>query len=228
MSRLLILLLWKGKKKKKKRIVSCSGSPSIASVQLMRKMRSRSKNERITTCSPRLEIYKRYLKKQRDFLFFLTPKPALPLKSAPEERSKLFTKLFFSLSPSEPCLCWLRRYLELLTLCVNIAYNVTLNMQISTAQHLISHLSVKVPSVGSPVGPGLMSRRAPDRNMREEGEAARAGGRERRGREVKTLTRVVFGNKEGAQLFKARLITDRQNVKVQPRAEFLGDKWVAW
>lgn len=33
-------------------------------------------------------------------------------------------------------------------------------MQIRTAQHLISHLSVKVPSVGSPAGPGLMSWRA--------------------------------------------------------------------
>lgn len=101
-------------------------------------------------------------------------------------------------------------------------------MQICTAQHLISHLSVKVPSVGSPVGPGLMSRRAPDRNMREEGEVTRARERGRRGREVKTLTRDVVGYKEGAQLFKARLIMDRQDVKVQTRAEFFGDKWVAW
>lgn len=61
---------------------------------------------------------------------------------------------FFSPSTLLPLrLGWLRRYLELLTSCANIAYNVTLNMQIGTAQHLISHLSVKVPSVGSPGGP---------------------------------------------------------------------------
>lgn len=33
------------------------------------KMHSRSKTARITTCWPRLEIYKQFLKKQRDFLF---------------------------------------------------------------------------------------------------------------------------------------------------------------
>lgn len=41
-------------------------------------------------------------------------------------------------------------------------------MQICTAQHLISHLSVKVPSVGSPGGPSLMSWQVQDRNMDEE------------------------------------------------------------
>lgn len=58
-------------------------------------------------------------------------------------------------------------------------------MQLCTAQHLISHLSVKVPSVGSPGGPGLMSWQVLDRNMQEEGEltSGRNCERERGGRE---------------------------------------------
>ncbi len=80
-------------------------------------------------------------------------------------------------------------------------------MQICTAQHLISHLSVKVPSVGSPGGPGLMSWRAPDRNMQEEGEVTRAKetvkGKGEAGRS-KRSPRYVY--KERAQLLSAHLV----------------------
>lgn len=121
-------------------------------------------------------------------------------------------------SSSSACLWWLRNYLELLTLCVNIPYNVTLNMQICTAQHLISHLSVKVPSVGSPVGPALMSRRAPDRNMREEGEETRAAGnceRERgRTRGQETCPRCVW-----LQIGGGEFCLDWEEVKKHKRKE---------
>lgn len=120
---------------------------------------------------------------------------------------------FFFLYPSLRCLRWLRHYLELLTLFVNIAYNVTLNMQICTAQHLISHLSVKVPSVGSPGGPGLMSWQVLDRNMQEEGEVTRPKEtvkEERRGREVKTLTPVCLVTKRWLGLNFSKLIMDRK------------------
>lgn len=83
-------------------------------------------------------------------------------------------------------------------------------MQICTAQHLISHLSVKVPSVGSPGGPGLMSRRALDRNMREEGEVTRAKETvKEKGEGGQNTHPDMFGHKEGAQLFKA-CWTDRR------------------
>lgn len=110
----------------------------------------------------------------------------------------------FFLSPSSHCVCWLRHYLELQTLCVNIAYNVTLNMQICTAQHLISHLSVKVPSVGSPGGPGLMSWRVPDRNMQKEEEGRRVKEKEEGGRS-KHLLNDMFCYKHRPPLFRARL-----------------------
>lgn len=137
-------------------------------------MHSRSKTDRITTCWPRLEIYKQSLKKQRDFLFSCHQSQPYPWKVNRRNEAIYSQSCYFIfLSPSLPCLCWLRNYLELQTLCVNIAYNVTLNMQICTAQHLISHLSVKEPSVGSPGGPGLMSWRVPDRNMQKEREGTR-------------------------------------------------------
>lgn len=169
-------------------------------------MHSRSKTKRITACWPRLEIYKQSLKKQRDFLFSWHQSQPYPWK-VNRRNEAIYSQScsFFFLSPSLPCLCWLRHYLELLTLCVNIAYNVTLNMQICTAQHLISHLSVKVPSVGSPGGPGLMSWRAPDRNMREEGEvmSERHCERERGGREVKTHTPRYVWLQRGGSTFQS-------------------------
>lgn len=192
-------------------------------------MHSRSKTKRITACWPRLEIYKQSLKKQRDFLFSWHQSQPYPWK-VNRRNEAIYSQScsFFFLSPSLPGLCWLRHYLELLTLCVNIAYNVTLNMQICTAQHLISHLSVKVPSVGSPGGPGLMSRRAPDRNMREEGEVASEKKLwKRKRREGGQNTHPdMFGHEEGAQLFKARLILDRQKVKILIQEKFAGNKWV--
>ena len=78
-------------------------------------------------------------------------------------------KVVISHSPLLPLPASVDLEITLQTLCVNIAYNVTLNMQICTAQHLISHLSVKVPSVRSPGGPGLMSE-AETCERRERGE----------------------------------------------------------
>lgn len=138
-------------------------------------MCSRGKMARITSRRMGWEIYKQFLREAARLLVFFSWQRGRPYPwKVNKERwgfTFLFTKLFpafiflfiffgccccVSFSPSilPPLrLAWLRRYLELLTLCANIAYNVTLNMQIGTAQHLISHLSVKVPSVGSPGGP---------------------------------------------------------------------------
>lgn len=79
-----------------------------------------------------------------------------------------FTKFLFPIQLFFHRLSWLRHYLELLTLCVNIAYNVTLNMQICTAQHLISHLSVTVPSVGSPAARVRCRGKCPTETRQEE------------------------------------------------------------
>lgn len=80
------------------------------------------------------------------------------MKSEEEEWSNLFSKLLLFLIPLSFLLLLPSASVDfeitLQTLFVNIAYNVTLNMQICTGQHLISHLSVKEPSVGgSPAGP---------------------------------------------------------------------------
>lgn len=82
--------------------------------------------------------------------FFPTSKLTTTWKVNIRNGHIFFIKFLFPIQLFFHRLSWLRHYLELLTLCVNIAYNVTLNMQICTAQHLISHLSVTVPSVGSP------------------------------------------------------------------------------
>lgn len=138
-------------------------------------MCSGGKTGRITTCRSRWEIYKQFQEKQQDFLFSWHRGWPYPWKvNRRSEASFIYSQscslfvfggvFFFFFHPPPPPpprhpssaplrSGWLRRYLESLTLCVNIAYNVTLNMQIGTAQHLISHLSVKVPSVGSPGGP---------------------------------------------------------------------------
>lgn len=79
-------------------------------------------------------------------------------------------------------------------------------MQICTAQHLISHLSVKVPSVGSPAGPSLMSWQVQDRNMDEEQKKLKE---KREGGRSKQSPRYVESQK-GGQLFKAHLIMDRK------------------
>lgn len=72
-------------------------------------------------------------------------------------------------------------------------------MQLCTAQHLISHLSVKVPSVGSPGGPGLMSWQVLDRNMQEEGEltSGRNCEREKGGRSKRSPSRYVQSQRGG-------------------------------
>lgn len=144
----------------------------------------------------------------QDVLFSDT-KANLSLKSEHNEWTYLifFTKLLFPLQPFFCRLSWLRHYLEFRTLCVNIAYNVTLNMQLWTAQHLISHLSVTVPSVGSPAAPVRCRGKGPTKPGRggSANNNKRNCERERRGGEVKTLTCMCLVTE--AQLFKAHLIS---------------------
>lgn len=59
-------------------------------------------------------------------------------------------------------------------------------MQIGTAQHLIPHLSVKVPSVGSPGGP----RTDVTASARQKHARGAEGAREEGSGEVKLLTSV--------------------------------------
>lgn len=201
-------------------------------------MCSRGKTGRITTCRSRWEIYKQFQEKQQDFLFSWHRGWPYPWKvNRRSEASFIYSQscsLFvfgaFFFSPPRPRRTtrhpssaplrsgWLRRYLESLTLCVNIAYNVTLNMQIGTAQHLISHLSVKVPSVGSPGGPRSDVTASARQKHAKRREATRGERKEERGaREVKALTLGMFSHKE---LLRPKLLKLIQKVEIT--------KWCKW
>lgn len=66
------------------------------------KMHSRNKTERITTCWPRLEIYKQFLKKQQDFLFPWHQSQLYPWKVSKRNEAvySQSCSLFSPLSPS--------------------------------------------------------------------------------------------------------------------------------
>lgn len=69
-------------------------------------------------------------------------------------------------------------------------------MQIGTAQHLISHLSVKVPSVGSPGGPQTDV----TASARQKHASEAVGRRGEGSREVKLLTSVCWARKGGKEI----------------------------
>lgn len=163
-------------------LISRSSWCSLSTTPTQNNEKIHSGRKRIISCWPWWEIYKQLLKTQQDFLFSWHQHQPLPWQI--KRKKKAFNSQscsFVSVSPSSPFLCWLRHYLESQTLCVNIPYNVTLNMHICTAQHLISHLSVKVPSVGSPGGPVLMSWQAPTETWKRKNKQNKLWKRTRRG-----------------------------------------------
>lgn len=97
-------------------------------------------------------------------------------------------------------------------------------MQICTAQHLISHLSVKVPSVGSPGGPGLMSWRVPDRNMQKEEERGRAKETVKEKEEGGRSKQFVLLQTQGSAIQSSFYISLK--VQRQMQETFAGNKWV--